>query len=121
MTTTHVQEDLLGLVIGTLVTWRVSHLLVEEEGPGQLVTRLRAAVGATPLAGVLDCFGCTSIWVGAAVASVVAGPRATILDRAVGGLAVSGAAFLVQKMISRGEPSDWLPEPEHDSPLITVL
>lgn len=121
-----------GLVIGTLVTWRVSHLLVAEDGPGQLLTRLRAAVDATPLAGLLDCFGCTSVWVGALAGLAVNssgagrggyfhGGRAGALNIVLDSLAMSGAAFLLQKAITSREAADWLPEPEVDSPLITVL
>ena len=110
-----------GLLVGSLATWRVSHLLVEEEGPGQVLNRLRAAVNTTPLTGLLDCFGCTSVWVGL-VAGVAtyrhgAGPTGVVLR----GLAMSGAAFLAQKLISHTEAADWLPEPEIDSPLVTRL
>jgi hypothetical protein len=42
-------------------------------------------------------------------------------DLALGGLAMSGAAFLVQRMITQQEPAEWLPEPQVDSPLVTVL
>ncbi len=110
----------MGLVIGTLATWRVSHLLVDEDGPGHALTRLRQAAAATPLVGLLDCFGCTSIWVGAAASLAVQGSRARPVDIALGGLAMSGAAFLLQKMITQRDSAEWVPEPEVDSPLITV-
>ena len=115
-----IQDDPAGLVIGMLVTWRVSHLLVEEDGPGHMMTRLRRAAGSTPLVGLLDCFGCTSIWVGAVASLMVQGRRARVVDVAVGGLAMSGAAFIVQKLITQRDAPDWLPEPPIDSPLITV-
>jgi hypothetical protein len=118
---TRLPDEAVGLVIGTLVTWRVSHLLVEEDGPGQVLTRLRRAVDATPMVGLLDCFGCTSIWVGAVASVAVQGRRARFGDLALGGLAMSGAAFLVQRMITQQEPAEWLPEPQVDSPLVTVL
>ena len=117
---TRVRDDPVGLVIGTLVTWRVSHLLVEEDGPGHVLTRLRRAANATSMAGLLDCFGCTSIWVGAVASLAVQGRNARVTDAALGGLAMSGAAFLVQKMITQQRSTEWLPEPEVDSPLITV-
>ena len=114
-----VQDNPAALVLGTLITWRVSHLLVEEAGPGHILTRLREAVDATPLVGLLDCFGCTSIWVGAVTGIAVGGRRARVVDVALGGLAMSGAAFLLQKLITERE-AGWLSEPEVDSPLITV-
>jgi hypothetical protein len=117
---TRVQDNPVGLVIGMLVTWRVSHLLVEEDGPGHLMTRLRGAVDGTPLVGLLDCFGCTSVWVGAVAGLAVQGRRAPVVDVVLGGLAMSGAAFILQKLITKPESADWLPEPPVDSPLITV-
>ena len=33
------------LTIGSLVTWRVSHLFYAEDGPGDIFVRLRRAVG----------------------------------------------------------------------------
>jgi hypothetical protein len=115
-----IQDNPAALVVGTLITWGVSHLLVVEAGPGRILTRLREAVDATPLAGVLDCFGCTSIWVGAATGVALGGRRARVVDVALGGLAMSGAAFLLQKLITERETADWLSEPEVESPLITV-
>jgi hypothetical protein len=117
---TLVRRDPVALVIGTLVTWRVSHLLVEEDGPGHVLTRLRQTAAATPLVGLLDCFGCTSIWVGTAASLAVQGRGTRVVNVALGGLAMSGAAFLMQKMITRQDSADWLPEPQVDSPLITV-
>jgi hypothetical protein len=109
-----------GLVVGSLVTWRVSHLLVEEDGPGHVVARARSALDRTPLTGVLDCFGCASVWVGALTSVAIRGRGARTTDVALGGLAMSGAAFLVQKAVTRLEAPDYLPEPEVDSDLVRV-
>lgn len=106
------------VLIGALATWRVSRLIVTEDGPAQSVVRLRRAVDRTPLAGVMDCFACTSVWVGAGVAAVLFGGRLPLRDVALAGLALSGAAMLVERVA--GE-SDYLPEPDVDSPLVTVL
>lgn len=120
------------LVVGSLATWRVSTLLVSEDGPGQAVVRLRTAVDGTPLAGVLDCFGCTSVWVGIGTAATLRRSRSP-LDLLVTGLALSGAAWFAESALraltDRGSPdrpppdpdsSDWLPEPTTDSPLVSV-
>ena len=108
------------LGIGALATWRVSRLIVAEDGPAQLVVRLRRAVDATPLAGVMDCFACTSVWVGLGTSAVLFGGRLPVRDVAVAGLALSGAALLVETLMTRDD-SGLLPEPEVDSPLITLL
>jgi hypothetical protein len=46
-----------------LATWRITHLLVEEDGPADLVLRLRGAVDSSVLGQVMDCFYCASVWV----------------------------------------------------------
>lgn len=60
-----------GLVVGTLAVWRVTHLLQAEDGPGDLVVRLRAAAGPGLWGRLLDCFYCLSLWVAAPTAAVV--------------------------------------------------
>lgn len=109
---------MIGLGVGALASWRVSRLLVSEDGPGQAVVRLRRAVDGTPLAGLMDCFACTSVWVGAGVAVVLFGGRLPVRDVAAAGLALSGAAMLIERMALDNE---YLPEPDIDSPLVTVL
>lgn len=106
------------LLLGTLATWRVSRLIVSEDGPGQSVVGLRRAVDETPLAGLMDCFACTSVWIGAGVAAVLFGGRLPLREVAVAGLALSGAALLVERVA--GEPG-YLAEPDVESPLVTVL
>jgi hypothetical protein len=110
---------LAGLV-GALATWRVSRLLVHEDGPGQAVVRLRRAVDATPIAGVMDCFACTSVWIGLGISAALFGGRLPARDVAVTGLALSGAALLIERLVAGDEDAVLLPEPEVDSPLITV-
>lgn len=76
---------------------------------------------------MLDCFGCASVWVGVGVALLDRvsrdrqdHPCADVAEVALTGLALSGAAFVLQKVLNRDEPPTWLPEPEVDSPLVTV-
>lgn len=108
----------VGLAVGALASWRVSRLLVSEDGPGQSVVRLRRAVDGTPLAGLMDCFACTSVWVGAGVAVALFGGRLPVRDVAGVGLALSGAAMLIERLAGDG---GYLPEPDVDSPLVTVF
>jgi drug/metabolite transporter (DMT)-like permease len=109
------------LLVGAAATWRVSHLIVHEDGPGQLVVKLRALVDRTPLAGVMDCFGCTSLWAGAATAAVLFGGRLPLRDVLVVGAALSGAALLAQRALEVVERPEYLPEPAEESPLVTVI
>jgi len=109
------------LLVGTLATWRVSRLIVHEDGPAHLVVRVRQAVDATPLAGMMDCFACTSVWVGWGVAAGLLGGRLPARDVAMVGLALSGAALLAERTLSASFGEAPMPEPEVDSALVTVL
>ena len=55
--------------IAALGTWRLTHLLTLEDGPFDLVARLRGALGRAGR--VLDCFYCCSIWIAAPLALFV--------------------------------------------------
>jgi len=109
------------LVVGALATWRVSRLIVHEDGPANLVVRVRQSVDATPLAGLMDCFACTSVWVGWGVAAVLFGGRLPVRDVAVAGLAMSGAALLAELTLETISAEQLMPEPATDSPLVTVV
>ena len=88
-------------VLGSLATWRVTHLLAEEDGPADLVVRLRARLGAGPLGELMDCFYCLSVWVAAPASIAVARRRR---DLPVIWLALSGAACLLERATAAPEP-----------------
>jgi hypothetical protein len=50
-------------ILGALCVWRITHLLQAEDGPWDLVVRLRLFAGATFWGKLLDCFYCLSLWV----------------------------------------------------------
>jgi hypothetical protein len=89
-------------VVGALATWRVTHLLVEEDGPADVVVRLRERAGDGWVGQALDCFYCLSIWTAAPVAAAVCRrPR----ERVLTWLALSGAACLLeQATVEKGDP-----------------
>lgn len=111
----------VSLVVGVLAVWRVSHLVVHEDGPANLVVRIRALVDRTALAGLMDCFACTSVWAGGAVAVALFGGRLPAREVAVTAVAMSGAAMLAERALATSAADDYLPEPETDSPLVTVV
>ncbi|MDA0165711.1 DUF1360 domain-containing protein [Solirubrobacter ginsenosidimutans] len=82
-------------VLAALATWRVTHLLSEEDGPGDVVVRARARLGDSPAGALMDCFACMSVWVAAPLARTVA-PRGA--DAALAWLALSGAACLLERI-----------------------
>ena len=63
------------LVFNGLATWRVSNMLVREEGPYKVFQKLREATGiihddegrvlATPDNNLLSCVWCVSVWIAA--------------------------------------------------------
>ncbi len=55
--------DVYWLILGVLAVWRVTHLLQAEDGPWDIVARLRRTVGSGQLGKMLDCFHCLSLWV----------------------------------------------------------
>ena len=60
--------------IFALATWRVTHLLVEEDGPSDLVLRLRDIANSSVFGQVMDCFYCASVWVALPFAVVLTLP-----------------------------------------------
>ncbi|HXO24619.1 MAG TPA: hypothetical protein VN870_08560 [Streptosporangiaceae bacterium] len=86
--------------LAALATWRLTHLLTEEDGPADLVLRLRRAVGQSQLGQVMDCFYCASMWVALPVAACAADESAGRVKwyrRAATWLALSGAACLLEQ------------------------
>jgi hypothetical protein len=53
------------LALGMLGVWRITHLLQAEDGPWEIMARLRRPLGGGFLGRLLDCFACCSLWVAA--------------------------------------------------------
>jgi hypothetical protein len=87
--------SLPALLVAVLATWRVTHLLQAEDGPGDVIVRLRRAAGAGFFGSLLDCFYCLSLWVAAPFA-LLAGSG--WLDRGMLWLALSGGACLLERL-----------------------
>jgi hypothetical protein len=88
-------------LIAALVVWRVTHLLQAEDGPWNVVARLRRVAGQSMWGRLLDCFYCLSLWVAAPAAWVSGG---TWWERAWLWPALSGAAILLERVSTRVEP-----------------
>jgi hypothetical protein len=56
------------LILGLLTVWRITHLLQAEDGPWDIVVRLRRAAGDGFWGKLLDCFYCLSLWMAAPLA-----------------------------------------------------
>ena len=87
-------------VLASLATWRLTHLLAQEDGPWDAVVRLRAWLGNGFTGRLMDCFLCLSIWI-AAPAAVFVTRRP--VDWLFAWLAVSGAACLLNSLAAGKE------------------
>ncbi|MFZ1007155.1 MAG: DUF1360 domain-containing protein [Candidatus Sulfotelmatobacter sp.] len=89
----------LRFVLAVLAVWRVTHLLVSEDGPADLIVRFRAALGESWVGKLLDCFYCLSLWIAAPAALFVL--RISVsrdpVQWLVAWLAISGGACLVER------------------------
>ncbi len=85
-------------LLATLAVWRVTHLLAREDGPWDLMLRLRRGLGAGMLARLVACFYCLSVWVALPFAWFLKGDAVETL---VGWLALSGGASLLERLEGR--------------------
>lgn len=82
------------LVLAILAVWRVAHLLNAEDGPWELLAKLRFLAGYGLWGKLLDCFYCLSLWIAAPVAYFL-GERWG--ERLLLWLAISGGACLIER------------------------
>lgn len=87
-------------VVSTLAVWRVVHLLNAEDGPFDLLLKLRKLAGAGFWGELLDCFYCLSVWIAVPFAWFLAQRWS---ERLLLWPALSGAAILVERLTSREE------------------
>ncbi len=92
------------LVLSVLAVWRLTHLLAAEDGPWNLVFRLRELAGTGFWAGLMDCFHCLSLWFAAPAAWLIG---ETWKERLLLWPALSAGAILLNRLA---------PEPRSDEP-----
>jgi len=107
------------LVLGVLGVWRVTHLLHAEDGPGDVVVRLRQRVGHGILGKAMDCFKCRSLWVAAPFALLLGDDY---VERGLLWPALSGAAIVVEGAVRRLMPAEaaWAEDPAPLDPRFQV-
>ena len=59
------------LVLGILSVWRIAHLLSAEDGPWDLLARIRIRLGKGVWGALLDCFYCLSLWIALPLAFLI--------------------------------------------------
>ncbi len=107
------------LVLGALSVWRLTHLFQAEDGPGELLARLRRSAGSGFWGALLDCFYCLSLWVAAPFAVLLG---ADWRERLLLWLALSGAACLLERATGHREmpvePAPYFEYPKENSDVV---
>lgn len=93
------------LTLGILTVWRITHLLNAEDGPWDVIVRLRKRAGNGFLGELLDCFYCLSLWISAPLAYFLGEGWK---DRLLLWPAMSAGAILLEKLSKR---EDEVPPP----------
>jgi hypothetical protein len=83
------------LALGVLAVWRITHLLNAEDGPWELVVRLRRLAGNGFWAVLLDCFYCLSLWIAAPFAYAIG---AGWMERLLLWPALSAGAIILERV-----------------------
>lgn len=58
----------LKITLSALVVWRITHLMTYEDGPWQVLHRMRRMIGPGFLGQLVECFYCLSLYVSAPLA-----------------------------------------------------
>jgi len=103
------------LLIGILGVWRLTHLLVAEDGPWDLLARLRRAAGSGLWGKLLDCFECMSLWVAAPMACLIG---QSWFERILLWPALSGGGILLQRWVERTSVAQYREDPEQTDVLL---
>lgn len=100
-------------LLGTLFVWRITHLLSAEDGPWDVVVRVRRAAGTGFVGQLLDCFYCLSIWV-SVILAIFLGKK--IGERILLGPALSAGAILLERVTDQrySDPSALYVEESED-------
>jgi hypothetical protein len=89
-------------ILGLLGVWRITHLLHAEDGPGDIIVKLRRLAGDGVIGQAMDCFYCLSLWVAAPFALLIGG---TWLERALLCPALSAGAIALNLALQRLKPT----------------
>jgi hypothetical protein len=88
----------LALAASVLACWRVSHLVAHEDGPFDVVLRVRARAGSSTWGRLMDCPYCISVYAAAPLAAwVVRSSGLEARDAVPLWLAISGGACVIER------------------------
>ena len=101
--------NFVAVVLSVLAVWRVTHLLVAEDGPWNVFVHLRRASAALRLARLTDCFYCASVWIAIPFSLLISREWSLI---AICIPALSGGAIVLERLTAPGEAAAWIEEEE---------
>jgi len=90
------------MMLGVLAVWRITHFFNAEDGPLNVVVRLRRLMGTSIFGEILDCFYCLSVWVAIPFAFWMG---SGLKEISILWLALSGGAILLERLTLRVEPN----------------
>lgn len=85
-------------VIAVLATWRLARFVAREDGPFDLIVKLRGRVGSGFAGQLMDCPYCLSLWIAAPFAAALADSAAAWI---AAWLAISGGAAFLENLLER--------------------
>ena len=88
-------------ILATLAVWRFTHLIAAEDGPFNLIARVRRKAGQGFWGTLLDCFYCLSVWIAIPFAITMGGSR---WHKFLLWPALSGAAITFNRILDRVAP-----------------
>ena len=91
-------NDLEKYAIAVIIVWRLTHLISSEDGPFDLIIKLRKLAGNTFFGKLMDCFYCLSVWIGLLCALYVTSKLDEIIILT---LFYSGASILLEKLTNK--------------------
>jgi hypothetical protein len=95
-------------VLAVLATWRMTHLLASEDGPADIIVRVRVLLGQSLAGKLMDCFNCLSLWI-AALAALFVSRRP--VEWFICWLAISGGACLLERIGQAPVVMEPMPQP----------
>lgn len=102
----------MNFILATLALWRITHLIAKEDGPWDVIYRIRKASGAGFFGSLLDCFYCVSIWTAIPFGCWLGN---SWWEKFLYWLALSGAVCLLEQLTISGiKPVAGKPDYEED-------
>lgn len=103
--------DAYWLILGVLGTWRVTHLLSVEDGPGRWLARARLAVAGGFVGTLINCFYCLSVWTALPFAVTLG---QSLRHRLLLWPALSAGSILLERLSARqsSPPARYVEDPE---------